>query len=56
MTTATLQFLDLIRNEYRRLELARLERERVLLRITAAELSGEITKQEAKQARKALLK
>ena len=51
MSKESNQFLELVRQEYALIQYGKIEREQILLNIRAAELNGEITKEQADELR-----
>ena len=54
MSNATVQFTEMVREHYFLIELERTEREQALVHIAQAELAGNITREQADEARKAV--
>jgi len=51
MSKETVQFVEMVRNEYALLQYGEYERQQILLNIAEAELDGEITPEQAAELR-----
>jgi len=51
MSEETVQFTEMVRNEYALIQYGEMERQEILLNIREAELNGEITPEQAEELR-----